>query len=183
MRVLPFVLLLALGSPLPSLARDAFKWPDGRRAAVSLAYDDALDSQLDTAIPALDRHGLKGSFYLVLSARSVQSRMAEWRAAAANGHELGNHSLFHQCSARGPGREWVAPQRNLDTTTVAQMRDQVELANTMLQAIDGRSERTFTAPCGDLAAMDGPYIDAVAPLFVGVKLIGGAVVADMAARS
>ena len=34
------------------------------RAAVSLAYDDALDSQLDNAIPALDRHGLRATFYL-----------------------------------------------------------------------------------------------------------------------
>ena len=32
-----------------------FHWPDGRKAAVSLAYDDALDSQLDNALPVLDR--------------------------------------------------------------------------------------------------------------------------------
>jgi hypothetical protein len=31
-----------------------FAWPPGIRAAVSLAYDDALDSQLDNAIPMLD---------------------------------------------------------------------------------------------------------------------------------
>ena len=28
-------------------------WPNKARAAVSLAYDDALDSQLDIAVPAL----------------------------------------------------------------------------------------------------------------------------------
>ena len=151
-----FLLLFAIAGPSTAFAGDGFAWPDGRKAAVSLAYDDALDSQLDNAIPALDRHGLKGSFYLVLSAETVRRRMPDWRAAAANGHELGNHSLFHQCSGKGPGREWVAPQRDLDTTTMAQMRDQVELANTMLQALDGRSERTYTAPCGDLAAMEVP---------------------------
>lgn len=178
--VLAGCLLLAIAWMPAAAAGDGFRWPQDHKAAVSLAYDDALDSQLDTAIPALDRHRLKGSFYLTLSAQSVRRRMADWRAAAANGHELGNHSLFHQCSGKGPGREWVAPQRDLDTTTVAQMRDQVELANTMLQAIDGRSERTFTAPCGDLMAKDGAYVGAVAPLFVGIKLMGGAVVADMA---
>lgn len=177
---LPALLLFALAWPSAAPAGDRFAWPEGRKAAVSLAYDDALDSQLDNAIPALDRHGLKGSFYLILSADTVRRRMSDWRAAAANGHELGNHSLFHQCSGKGPGREWVAPQRDLDTTTVAQMRDQVELANTMLQAIDGRSERTYTAPCGDLMAMDGAYLGSVAPMFVGIKLIGGAVVQDMA---
>ena len=177
---LPVLLLFAIAWPSTAFAGDGFAWPEGRKAAVSLAYDDALDSQLDNAIPALDRHGLKGSFYLIMSAETTRRRMDDWRAAAAKGHELGNHSLFHQCSRKGPGREWVAPQRDLDTTTVAQMRDQVELANTMLQALDGRSERTYTAPCGELAAMDGAYIGAVAPLFVGIKLIGGAVVPDMA---
>ncbi|MFR0657338.1 polysaccharide deacetylase family protein, partial [Pantoea sp. SIMBA_079] len=73
----------------------AFPWPEGQRAAVSLAYDDALESQLDTAIPALYRHGLKASFYLTLSADSVQRRLADGRAVARSGHELANHSLFH----------------------------------------------------------------------------------------
>src|SRR5690349_9564856 len=140
-----------------------FDWPDGKKAAVSLAYDDALDSQLDNAIPALDRHGLKGSFYLVPANPPVRLRMDDWRAAARNGHELGNHTLFHQCSARGQGREWVQPERDLDAVTVAQMHDQVILANTFLQAIDGRSDgRTFTAPCGDQQAKDGNYINAIA---------------------
>ena len=146
-----------------------FTWPNGARAAVSLAYDDALDSQLDHAIPALDRHGLKGTFYLQLSNAPVAKRMAAWRAAAGNGHELGNHSLFHQCSGAGADRGWVAAHRNLDTTSIAQMRDQVLLANTMLEAIDGRSERTFTAPCGDSQASDGDYLPALGSSFVAIK--------------
>jgi peptidoglycan/xylan/chitin deacetylase (PgdA/CDA1 family) len=150
-------------------AAPAFRWPHGARAAVSLAYDDALDSQLDHAIPALDRAGLKGSFYLQLSNPSVRNRMAEWRAAAAHGHELGNHSLFHQCSGKVPGHDFVQPERNLDTTTVAQMRDQVLLANTMLTAIDGRTERTYTVPCTDHQALDGDYLPAIASAFVGIK--------------
>jgi len=37
-------------------AADArFAWPHGEKAAVSLAYDDAIDSHLDNAIPALRR--------------------------------------------------------------------------------------------------------------------------------
>jgi hypothetical protein len=56
----------------PSRAADpAFQWPGKAKAAVSLAYDDALDSQLDNAIPSLDKFGLKGSFYLQLSNPSV----------------------------------------------------------------------------------------------------------------
>lgn len=150
-------------------AQDGFAWPGGARAAVSLAYDDALDSQLDHAIPALDRHGIKGTFYLQLSSPAVARRLDAWRAAARGGHELGNHSLFHQCSGAGPERAWVAPHRNLDTTSGAQMRDQVLLANTMLTAIDGRHERTYTAPCGDLRAADGDYLPALRDAFVAIK--------------
>ncbi|SEL53326.1 Peptidoglycan/xylan/chitin deacetylase, PgdA/CDA1 family [Pseudoxanthomonas sp. GM95] len=158
-----------------------FAWPDGKRAAVSLAYDDALDSQLDNVIPALDKVGLKGSFYLQLSREPVNTRLAEWRAAAAEGHELGNHTLFHQCQASLPDRSWVEPQRNLDTTTKAQMADQVLLANTMLHAIDGKTARTLTVPCGDVHAQDGDYLPLVKQAFVGIKLGGGAVVPDMMA--
>ena len=158
-----------------------FQWPQGQRAAVSLAYDDALDSQLDVAIPQLDKHGLKGSFYLQLSNPAVDRRLAAWRAAAGNGHELGNHSLFHQCSRKAAGHDWVQPQRDLDTTSVAQMQDQLALANTMLYAIDGRRQRTYTVPCGDTLAAGANYLPAVASSFVAIKVGGQAVTPSMQA--
>ena len=151
----------------------AIVWPHGARAAVSLAYDDALDSQLDKAIPVLDQYGLKATFYLQLSQPSVSRRMADWRRAALAGHELGNHSLFHQCSSSAPDRAWVQPHRDLDRISVAQIKDQVTLANTMLHAIDGRRERTFTAPCGDLKAGGQYYLPAIAAEFVAIKAGGG----------
>ncbi|HYM87291.1 MAG TPA: polysaccharide deacetylase family protein [Pseudoxanthomonas sp.] len=176
------LLLKAVTVAAPAWAADkpAFAWPQGQKAAVSLAYDDALDSQLDNAIPALDKAGLKGSFYLVMAHDPVRKRLPEWRAAARNGHELGNHTLFHQCRGSLQGREWVTPQRDLDKTTAAQMKDQVQLANTMLYAIDGRHERTLTVPCGDVMAQGGNYIDLVAADFVAIKLGFGAVTPDMA---
>ena len=120
------------------LAAEPFRWPGGARAAVSLAYDDAADSQLDNAIPTLDKYGVKATFYLTLSSPSIGKRLPEWRAAAQEGHELANHTLFHQCRRSQPDREWVTPQRDLDTTSVDQLREQIEVANTMLYAIDGR---------------------------------------------
>ncbi|MBQ5948193.1 polysaccharide deacetylase family protein [Massilia sp. ST3] len=167
----------------PAGAQDgAFRWPNGARAAVSLAYDDALDSQLDHAIPALDRHGIRGTFYLQLSNPAVARRMGEWRAAARRGHELGNHSLFHQCSGTGTDRAWVEAHRNLDTTTPEQMRDQVLLGNTMLEAIDGQRERTYTAPCGDMLAAGRSYLPALRDAFVAIKAGGGADVVPSMAR-
>jgi peptidoglycan/xylan/chitin deacetylase (PgdA/CDA1 family) len=175
-------LALMLGAAMPfatAFAAEAFPWPDGRRAAVSLSYDDALPSHLDHAIPALDRHGLKGTFYLVLAADTVRARMPDWRAAARRGHELGNHSLFHQCSARGADRAWVRPEQDLDETTVAQMQAQVALASTMLHAIDGEREVTYTVPCGDRRAQDGDYVDGLRERFLGIKVGSGAAIPDM----
>ena len=67
-------LLLALGIPFLATA-ETIEWPGGARVAVSLSYDDALDSQLDMAVPALDAHGFKASFYLVMWAPTITQRL------------------------------------------------------------------------------------------------------------
>lgn len=154
-------------------------WPNNARAAVSLAYDDALDSQLDIAVPALNRHGLRASFYLTLGGDTVRTRLADWRAVAAQGHELGNHTLFHQCSRTAPDRSWVTPHNDLDTISAAQLVAQVRVGNTLLHAIDGRQERTFAAPCGDRNASGEPYLDALKGDFIAMKSVFGGVVPDM----
>ncbi|MCV2367716.1 polysaccharide deacetylase family protein [Roseateles oligotrophus] len=157
-----------------------FQWPKGERAAVSLAYDDALNSQLDNAIPALNRAGLRGSFYLTLSSDVVSQRMSDWRAAAAAGHELGNHTLFHQCSRAGPDRAWVSADKDLDKISAAQLAAQIRVGNTLLRAIDGQTLRSFTAPCGDLLAGGQNYLDLIKGDFVAIKAKLGGVVPDMA---
>jgi peptidoglycan/xylan/chitin deacetylase (PgdA/CDA1 family) len=132
------------------MSENVFTWPDGQKMAISLSYDDALDSQLDNAIPSLNKHGLAASFYLTLASSTVRHRLEEWRAAAMNGHELGNHTIFHPCSAALPDRGWVPSYYNIDDYVIQEIVDEVTVANSFLHAIDGRSERTLTAPCGEL---------------------------------
>jgi len=160
-------------------ANTIFSWPNGAKAAVSLAYDDALPSQLDTAIPQLNAVGLKGSFYLPLSADTIQKRLADWRAAAAQGHELGNHSLFHQCAKSLPNRGWVSQDRDLDQTPASRLVAEIRLGSAFLQAIDGKTQRTFTAPCTDQLAAGTPYLPLLTQDFVAMKTIVGGVVDDM----
>jgi len=171
------------GSAAEATAPDAcpdFRWPGGAATAVSLSYDDALASQLDNALPALQVHGFKASFYLTLANPTVASRLADWRAAAAAGHELGNHTLFHPCSrTAAPGRDWVAPHRDLDRSTVAQVSEEILAANAFLQAIDGRSARTFTAPCADLLASGQPYLPVVRSAFIASKTRVGGITDDV----
>jgi peptidoglycan/xylan/chitin deacetylase (PgdA/CDA1 family) len=151
------------------LAEEVFAWPDGQKMAISLSYDDALDSQLDIAIPALDKHGLAASFYLTLASPVVRHRLSEWRAAAMQGHELGNHTIYHPCSAALPDRDWVKNYHNIDDYEIGQIVDEVTIANSFLHAIDGRQERTFTVPCGDFIASGESYLPAVQELFIAIK--------------
>ena len=88
-RIFRTVSLIVVGLAAAGLEADgkpAFSWPGGARAAVSLAYDDGLDSHLDIALPALNRYGFKGSFYLTLSSTAVRDRLEEWRAPNAPHH-------------------------------------------------------------------------------------------------
>ena len=160
-------------------AEPEFTWPKGAKAAVNLAYDDALDSQLDKAIPALNQRGLRATFYLSLNSPSITNRLHEWRAAAQQGHELGNHSLFHQCSAKGPGREWVSPAQDLSQLSREQMQAQTLLANSFLFAIDGQRERTYTPPCLDVEARDGNFVEGIKQEFVAIKGAGQGAIADI----
>lgn len=175
------MLLAALGLFVAAAAPAApFAWPGGARAAVSLGYDDGLDSQLDHVIPALNKRGLRASFYVPINGPTLPGRQNEWKAAAAAGHELGNHSLFHGCSAKGAGREWVLPQRDLDRQMAAQVQEQVIAANTWLQSLDGRSRRTFTPPCLDLQAGGRDFATALRPQFVAYRAAGPGLVSDTA---
>lgn len=148
-------------------------WPDNQKIAVSLSYDDALDSQLDNALPALNKRGMKASFYIVPLSPAFKNRLPEWRALAEQGHELGNHSLFHACRHSKPGREWVEPFNTLEQRPVKAMVNEITVANTLLNAIDGQTRRTFTPPCFDQQVQDGNYVNAIQSQFVAIKGLEG----------
>jgi peptidoglycan/xylan/chitin deacetylase (PgdA/CDA1 family) len=176
------MLVAALGLFVAATAAAApFAWPNGAQAAVTLGYDDALASQLDHVVPALNKRGLRASFYIPLNGPTLPARQNEWKAAAAAGHELGNHSLFHGCSAKAPGREWVLPHRDLDKQTPAQVQEHILAANTWLQSLDGKTRRTFTPPCLDLKAGGQDFVKALQPHFVAYRAANPAMVTDTTA--
>lgn len=146
-----------------------FQWPANQKMAINLSYDDALNSQLDNALPSLNRYGFKGSFYLPTSYPPVDERMADWRLAAAQGHELGNHSVHHCCSASLPEREWVSPEQDLDQYSLLQIKAEVIAANGVLESIDGKTERTFAPPCNDIVVEGENYLPLIEKYFVGVR--------------
>lgn len=133
----------------------ATQWPNGAKAAVALTYDDALVSQLDNAIPALDAAGFKGSFFL----SSVKAAdIPRWRAAAAEGHELANHTIFHAC----PAANFPADPRYVaEAYTPASLLKEIEQQNVLLTAIDGKARHGFATPCGASKAGGVDYLEAL----------------------
>ena len=89
---MPIVLLvpslLHAQSPKVSVA----PW-NNHPAALSLAFDDALEVHLDVAAPALDKRHLRASFFLTVD---QITRMRDWKKLLDEGHELGNHSVTHE---------------------------------------------------------------------------------------
>jgi len=66
--------------------------PGNKAGAVSLTFDDALDSHLSIAIPALNARGMKGTFFLITNKVTVWD---PWKSAALAGHEIGSHTKSH----------------------------------------------------------------------------------------
>ncbi|ULC59359.1 polysaccharide deacetylase family protein [Flaviramulus sp. BrNp1-15] len=142
---------------------------NGEKSAVVLTYDDALNVHLDNVIPYLDKFNLKGTFYLIGDAQVTSNRLSDWRTSANNGHELGNHSLTHPCNGQGEGREWVQPERDLSKYSVERTVNEIRITNTLLEAIDGKTERTFAYPCGDKKIGNTNYYDLLTNDFVGAR--------------
>jgi peptidoglycan/xylan/chitin deacetylase (PgdA/CDA1 family) len=142
----------------------------GKKCAVVLTYDDAIDQHLDYAIPVLDSLGLKATFYITAFSSSVQKRMNEWKKLAAKGHELGNHTLYHPCMG-GKGREWVSKEYDLSNYTVKRMVDETEMTNLFLRALDGKTKRTFAFTCGDMKIGDSSFINAMKDDFVAARAV------------
>ena len=141
-----------------------------KQAAVVLTYDDAIDQHLDNALPVLDALGLKATFYITGYSSSVRNRMDAWRKLALKGHELGNHTLYHPCVG-GTGREWVKPDYDLQHYSVQRMLDETRMNNVFLQALDGKTTRTFAFTCGDMKIGDSSFIGLMKNDFTAARAV------------
>lgn len=146
---------LGLGLTLFASAASATDWPEQTRAVVVLTYDDAAPSQLDNAVPALEAAGLRGTFFL---SGFKPADVPRWRAVAAAGHELGNHTIFHPCSAASFPAD---PRFTSEAYTPASMLKEIEQQNTLLTALDGRDRHGMATPCGQSLAGGVDYLEAL----------------------
>lgn len=117
-------------------------WPGGADVGLTLTFDDARPSQIEAAMPILDRHGVRATFFVSFPA--VEQRLEEWREAARRGHEIGNHSWTHPCS----GNFGFARGNPLEAYDLARMADDIDRASARIADLFGAPPRTFAYPCG-----------------------------------
>ena len=164
-----FCLMIGFLATVILFAQSGQPW-NGKKCAVVLTYDDAIDQHLDNAIPVLDSLGFKATFYVTAFSQSMQTRLNDWKKLATKGYELGNHTLYHPCIG-GKGREWVKPEYDMNNYTLKRMIDETRMTNLFLQALDGKTKRTFAFTCGDMKIGDSSFIDGMRNDFVAARAV------------
>ncbi len=171
---LTFVLITALyfialscfsqtyGSDNSSSLNQKFPWPEGKQMALSLTFDDARLSQIDTGIPLLDKYGVKATFYI--SPGNMLERINGWKQAVTNGHDIGNHSVYHPCSGNF---DW-SREKALEEYSLKKMKTELDSANRFIYELLGVKPVTFGYPCGQTYVGRGAGVQSYVPLIASM---------------
>ena len=145
---------------LPAMEnREEFRWPEGKRAAISLTFDDARHTQITNGIPLFDEYGVKATFYVSLN--RLEQDAEAWKAAVANGHEIGNHTLIHPCSGNF---SFIDDDRALESYTIDRMRAELVESNAAIEDLLGVTPVSFAYPCGQKYVGRGRNLRSYVPL-------------------
>lgn len=152
-----------------------FLWDGDKVAAISLTFDDGMQSHIDTAVPLLEKYGLRGTFYITAGGEDDgRQALMRFRPAYEAGHEIGNHSIHHWCSSAGV----MAPDhRGLEYRTLGEMEDELLEADRRFKAVFPEVRRwTFCYPCYNTFVGKGlkrrSYVPIVASNFFAARAGG-----------
>jgi len=142
--VLIFTIFISLfeGNVFAQTIDTVFKWPEGKKAAISLTFDDARFSQVNTGTALLDKYGVKATFFVVPS--SVEQRLDGWKKAVASGHEIGNHTMTHPCT----GNFLWSRKNALENYSINDIQNEITECNTRIKELLGVTAEVFAYPCG-----------------------------------
>lgn len=135
-----------------------FPWPDGKKAAISLSFDDARNSHPTVGKELFRELDLKATFYVVPAA--VQLHLDGWKEIVADGHEIGNHTIAHPCTGNFP---W-SKDKALENYTMASMRQELLECNHQIHALLGVRPVSFAYTCGNTFVGRGRNLRSYVPL-------------------
>ena len=151
-------------------------WPQDRTAAISLTFDDAMETQLDNAGPVLKNHDLRGTFFVITGPSSTwRMRPRDWQQLAAGGNEIGSHTVNHPCLLAE-----IEPHSQ-DYSPEMMHKELRESAREILARLGTQRGLTFAYPCGNMsfgpptaqARNQALYIDYVAESYFAARGYGG----------
>jgi len=156
-------------------------WPEGRLGAVSLTFDDGMESQLSIAVPEMDQRGIQGTFYLnpksdpgETTEDSWKRRLSRWVGTQHTGHEIGNHSINHPCSLNIKAD--FSPNNLLDMSLQDIENDLTEAQARLKTFFPDQVATSFAYPCYETSVGRGlnrvSYVPVVARLFVAARARG-----------
>ncbi|MBZ5855528.1 polysaccharide deacetylase family protein [Flavihumibacter profundi] len=143
-----------------------FSWPEGKKVAISLSFDDARESQVIVGTTLLDAYGVKATFFVVPS--SVEKQLEGWKKAVASGHEIGNHSLTHPCT----GNFSWSRDNALEDYTLKKMRANLQECNKQIEALLSVKAEVFAYPCGQKFVGSGTHTKSYVPLVADMFILG-----------
>lgn len=143
-----------------------FKWPAGKRLALSITFDDARRSQVERGVPILNRYGVHATFFV--SPAALKERVPQWQSALRDGHEIGNHTSSHPCSGNFP----FSRKNALEDYTLETLEADILEANRVIRSELGIQAKTFAYPCGQKYVGRGESAQSYVPVIARHFLIG-----------
>lgn len=135
-----------------------FNWPEDKKIAISMTWDDGRSSQIEYGLPILNEYGIKATFYVVPSA--VEQSLDGWKKAVADGHEIGNHSLKHPCS----GNFIWSRDKALEEKEIGDITKELLIANDSLKLLLNIKATEFAYPCGQTFVGRGEHTKSYVPV-------------------
>jgi len=137
------VAIAATKNPWPRVS--VTRWPQDRLAAVSLTFDDGLNTHLDVVGPILKKHHLTGTFFVITGNGPWEARKQEWKQLALEGNELASHTVNHPCLLPE-----IAPHSQ-DYTPEMMEAEIAGAAQQITELLNSNRGVTFAYPCGDMS--------------------------------
>ena len=128
------------------------------------------------ALPLLQRLGVRATFFVLPGA--LDRDPGPWREALAAGHEIGNHTVNHPCSANFP---W-SRARPLEQLTLADFSRELDDAERRIEDTLGVTPRVFAYPCGSSFVGRGRETRSLVPL-VTERFLAGRTFNDVVANA
>jgi peptidoglycan/xylan/chitin deacetylase (PgdA/CDA1 family) len=115
----------------------------------------------------LDRFPFKVTFYV--TPFGLEKKLEGWRQMAQKGHEIGNHSMTHPCSANF---KW-SREKGVEEYSLERMeKEEILAANAYLEKALGVRARTYAYPCGHTYVGRGEGSKSYVPLIARHFLAG-----------